>query len=264
MPLLLGVNIDHIATLRQARYVGMPGAVQAEPSPLEAAFDALEGGADSLTVHVRGDRRHMQDADAFQIRAEVPLPLNFEMGVTPEMLEIALRLRPDFACLVPESRAEITTEGGLDVAGGFAQIRDAVARLQDAGIRVSLFIDPELEQVEAAVRTGARMIELHTGCFANAAEASRGLEIDRLAAAARAGHQAGLQVNAGHGINYANITRLWAVPHLVELNIGHSIVARAVRCGLTQAVREMKQLMAAYPGGAAASGQSMANHRSAT
>jgi pyridoxine 5-phosphate synthase len=253
MPLLLGVNIDHIATLRQARYARTPEAANAEPSPLVAAFDALEGGADSLTVHVRGDRRHMQDADAFRIRAEVPLPLNFEMGVTAEMVAIALQLKPDFACLVPESREEVTTEGGLDVAGRFEATREAVARLQDAGIRVSLFIDPDLPQVEAAARTGARMIELHTGCFANALDSAREAEITRLAAAARAGHAAGLQVNAGHGINYSNITQLWTVPHLVELNIGHSIVARALRIGLSASVRAMKQLMASYPAVAAAS-----------
>ncbi|MEI7910467.1 MAG: pyridoxine 5'-phosphate synthase [Verrucomicrobiota bacterium] len=247
MPLLLGVNIDHIATLRQARYARTPDASTAEPSPLVAAFDALEGGADSLTIHVRGDRRHMQDADAFRIRAEVPLPLNFEMGVTAEMIAIALKLKPDYACLVPESREELTTEGGLDVAGRFAQVHSAVTQLQDAGIRVSLFIDPELPQVEAAARSGARMIELHTGGFANAADAAQDLEIARLAAAARNGMSAGLQVNAGHGINYTNLTRLWAVPYLTELNIGHSIVARALRVGLSQAVRDIKQLMSSYP-----------------
>ncbi|KAB2640382.1 MAG: pyridoxine 5'-phosphate synthase [Verrucomicrobia bacterium] len=247
MPLLLGVNIDHIATLRQARYARSPEAANAEPSPLVAAFDALAGGADSLTVHVRGDRRHMQDADALRIRAEVPLPLNFEMGVTAEMLAFALLLQPDFACLVPETRAEITTEGGLDVVENFALTHDAVSRLQDAGIRVSLFIDPDLPQVEAAARCGARMIELHTGAFANAADDLREREIARLAHAAHAAHAAGLQVNAGHGINYSNITQLWAVPYLTELNIGHSIVARALRCGLTQAVRDMRQLMATYP-----------------
>jgi len=247
MPLLLGVNIDHIATLRQARYASSPEAANAEPSPLVAAGDALDGGADSLTIHVRGDRRHMQEADAFRIRAQVPLPLNFEMGVTAEMVAIALKLKPDYACLVPESREELTTEGGLDVAGRYATTRAAVTRLQDAGIRVSLFIDPELSQVEAAARTGARMIELHTGCFANATDEVKEVEIDRLVAAAREGYGAGLQVNAGHGINYSNLTRLWAVPFLVELNIGHSIVARALRVGLTQAVREMKQLMASYP-----------------
>ena len=247
MPLLLGVNIDHIATLRQARYARTPDSPNAEPSPLTAAFDAMEGGADSLTLHIRGDRRHMQDADAFRIRAEVPLPLNLEMGVTAEMREIALRLMPDFACLVPESREEITTEGGLDVVAGFGPIQATVAQLQAAGIRVSLFIDPDLAQVEAAIRSGARMIELHTGCFANAAAAARTGEIARLVAAADIAHQGGLQVNAGHGLNYTNLTELWAVPHLAELNIGHSIVAMALRCGLTEAVRRMKTQLAGYP-----------------
>ena len=248
--MLLGVNIDHVATLRQARYARSPQAANAEPSPLTAAFDAVAGGADSLTVHVRGDRRHMQDADALQIRAEVPLPLNFEMGVTAEMLAFALLLKPEFACLVPETRAEITTEGGLDVVENFPSTLDAVTRLQAAGIRVSLFIDPDLPQVEAAARSGARMIELHTGAFANATDDEREAEVARLAGAARAAHAAGLQVNAGHGINYSTITHLWAVPYLAELNIGHSIVARALRVGLTQAVRDMRQLMASYPGAA--------------
>lgn len=247
MPLLLGVNIDHVATLRQARYAMDPGAPNAEPSPLEAGHDALAGGADSLTIHVRGDRRHMQDADAFQIRAEVPLPLNLEMGVTEEMLGLALKLKPDFACLVPESRMEITTEGGLDVLAGFDKIRMTVARLQDAGIKVSLFIDPDLKQVEAAGETCAEMIELHTGCFANAVGDAVETELTRLINAARQGHASALQVNAGHGINYTNITRLWAVPHLAELNIGHTIVSRAMRIGMTAAVREMKDLIAHYP-----------------
>jgi pyridoxine 5-phosphate synthase len=250
MPLLLGVNIDHIATLRQARYARTPDSPNAEPSPFDAAMAAMAGGADSITLHVRGDRRHMQDADAFQIRAEVPLPLNFEMGVTPEMLGIALLLKPAFACLVPETREEVTTEGGLDVAAQFAQVQAAVARLQDAGIRVSLFIDPDLPQVEAAARSGARMVELHTGCFANAFDSARTAEITRLAAAATLARQAGLQVNAGHGLNYHNLPDLWAVPHLAELNIGHSIVAMAMTCGLTEAVRRMKALMASYPASA--------------
>jgi pyridoxine 5-phosphate synthase len=189
----------------------------------------------------------MQDADAFRIRAEIPLPLNLEMGVTGEMLALALKLRPEYACLVPESREEITTEGGLDVRAGFDRIRIGVARLQDAGIKVSLFIDPEIPQVEAAAETCAEMIELHTGCFANAIGAEVETEIKRLIDAADAGHAAALQVNAGHGINYQNLTRLWAVPHLVELNIGHSIVSRAMRVGMTAAVREMKDLMATYP-----------------
>jgi pyridoxine 5-phosphate synthase len=247
MPLLLGVNIDHIATLRQARYAHTPDSPNAEPSPLQAGLDALEGGADSLTIHVRGDRRHMQDADAFRIRSEVPLPLNFEMGVTEEMIGIALKLKPDFACLVPESREEVTTEGGLDVTGRYDATRDAVQRLQDAGVIVSLFIDPDLPQVEAAIRSGAKMIELHTGCFANAMGSEVDQEVDRLIAAARLGHEGGLQVNAGHGINYTNLNRLFVVPHLAEFNIGHSIISRSTRVGLTTAVREMKERMAAYP-----------------
>jgi pyridoxine 5-phosphate synthase len=246
MPLLLGVNLDHVATLRQARYAGTLDSPNAEPCPLEAAWDALAGGADSLTVHVRGDRRHMQDADAFRIRSEVPLPLNFEMGVTEEMVGIALKLKPDFACLVPESRMEITTEGGLDVMAGFDRIREAVARLQDAGIKVSLFIDPDLQQVEAAQKTGAKMIELHTGCFSNAVGDELETELSRLIAAATAAHAFSLQVNAGHGINYTNIMRIREIPHLAELNIGHTIVSRAMRIGLEAAVREMKTLMASY------------------
>ena len=166
--MLLGVNLDHVATLRQARYARTPASPNAEPCPVEAARDALAGGADSLTVHVRSDRRHMQESDAFRIRAEIPLPLNFEMGVTEEMVGMALKLKPDYACLVPESRLEITTEGGLNVLAGFDKIRMVVARLQDAGIKVSIFIDPDLQQVEAAGETCAEMIELHTGCFANA------------------------------------------------------------------------------------------------
>jgi len=245
--MLLGVNIDHIATLRQARYAGAHQSANAEPSPLQAALDALEGGADSITIHVRGDRRHMQDSDAHEIRAAVPAPLNLELGVTEEMLELALKLNPAFACLVPETRMEITTEGGLDVAASFAKTRDAVVRLQDAGIRVSLFIDPDLAQIEAAVATGAEMIELHTGAFANAHGSAAFEELARLATGAAAGHAAGLQVNAGHGINYTNIAEILTLPHLAELNIGHSIIARATRVGLVQAVREMRALI---PGGA--------------
>ena len=249
MSLLLGVNIDHVATLRQARYALLPDSPNAEPSPLEAALDAIRGGADSITIHVRGDRRHMQDRDARRIRAEVPLPLNLEMGVTAEMLALALELKPQFACLVPETREEVTTEGGLDVAGRRAETGDCIRALRDAGIRVSLFIDPDLAQVEAAAELGADMIELHTGCFANAEGAAQQAEIQRLIAAAELGHASGLQVNAGHGINYGNLFKLFAVPHLAELNIGHTIVARAIRVGFTEAVREMKQLMSTYPAG---------------
>jgi len=241
--MLLGVNIDHIATLRQARYAGMHQSHNAEPSPLQAAIDAIEGGADSITIHVRGDRRHMQDSDAFEIREKVKAPLNFEMGITGEMLGFVLMLKPDFACLVPENRQEITTEGGLDVSDSFEKTRDAVVQLQDAGIRVSLFIDPEPSQIEASAATGAEMIELHTGAFANAQGADAEAELSRLAEGAVAGHACGLQVNAGHGINYSNLAAILTLPHLTELNIGHSIIARATRVGLVNAVREMKALM---------------------
>jgi pyridoxine 5-phosphate synthase len=243
MSLLLGVNIDHIATLRQARYAADPQAFNAEPCPVLAGHDALAGGADSLTIHVRGDRRHMQDLDAYRIRAEISAPLNLEMAVTEEMLAIALNLKPEFVCLVPENRMEITTEGGLNVLAGLEKTRLVIARLHEAGIRVSLFIDPDLPQVEAARACGADMIELHTGAFANATGDAVAAELDRLVVAARAGHE-GLQVNAGHGINYTNIAQILTVPHLAELNIGHSIIARATRVGLTSAVREMKELMA--------------------
>ncbi|MES2923275.1 MAG: pyridoxine 5'-phosphate synthase [Verrucomicrobiota bacterium] len=246
MPLLLGVNIDHIATLRQARYAKDLSSPNAEPCPVQAGHDSLSGGADSLTIHVRGDRRHMQDADAYRIRAEVRVPLNLEMGVTEEMVGIALKLKPEFVCLVPENRMEVTTEGGLNVLASFDKTRMVIARLQDAGIRVSVFIDPDLKQVEAAGEACADMIELHTGAFANATGDAAQAELERLIAAAREGHLS-LQVNAGHGINYSNIQQILTIPHLAELNIGHSIIARATRVGLTTAVREMKELMAHYP-----------------
>lgn len=248
MPLLLGVNIDHIATLRQARYADMLASLNAEPCPVRAGHAAHAGGADSLTIHVRGDRRHMQDADAFRIRAEVPLPLNLEMGVTEEMLGIALKLKPDFVCLVPENRMEVTTEGGLDLAGSFEKTLRVIAHLQDAGIKVSVFIDPDLAQIEAAEKSCVEMIELHTGAFANAVGESEKseFELQRLIYAARSGHQAALQINAGHGINYLNLSQILTIPHLAELNIGHSLISHATRVGLTAAVSEMKQSMASY------------------
>ena len=246
--MLLGVNIDHVATLRQARYALLPDSPNAEPSPLQAALDARDGGADSITIHVRGDRRHMQDRDAFEIREKCPLPLNLEMGVTDEMLRLALAVKPDFVCLVPEKREEVTTEGGLDVAGRVEEVKACVARLRATGIRVSLFIDPDLHQVELSAETGAEMIELHTGCFANALGDERDAEVGRLIEAARMGAGLDLQVNAGHGINYDNLRSLFAVPHLAELNIGHTIVSRAVRVGFKEAVREMKEAMSSYPG----------------
>jgi len=246
MPMLLGVNIDHVATLRQARYALDPHSHNAEPCPVAAGHEALAGGADSLTIHVRGDRRHMQDADALRIRNEVPLPLNLEMGVTPEMLAMALELKPEYVCLVPENRQEVTTEGGLDVIGRIESVKATVDSLREAGIRVSLFINPDADQVEASAGCGAEMIELHTGCFANATGDGVEAELSRLISAARLGHSAGLQVNAGHGINYLNIARILEVPHLTELNIGHSIVSRSITVGLRTAVSEMKSLMASY------------------
>jgi pyridoxine 5-phosphate synthase len=247
MSLLLGVNIDHVATLRQARYALLPDSPNAEPSPLQAALDAQAGGADSITIHVRADRRHMQDRDAFEVRAGCELPLNLEMGVTAEMLGLALKLKPEFVCLVPETREEVTTEGGLDVAGRMEEVRRCVGSLRDAGIRVSLFIDPDGHQVEAAGEVGAEMVELHTGCFANAVAGGVEAEVNRLIEAARMAAGMDLQANAGHGINYLNQSRIFAVPFLAELNIGHSIVARAMRVGMEQAVREMKEEMALYP-----------------
>ncbi len=248
MNLLLGVNIDHVATLRQARYALLPDSPNAEPSPVDAALDAKLGGADSITIHVRGDRRHMQEADAYRIKNAIDLPINLEMGNTQEMIDIALNLMPKFICLVPETREEVTTEGGLDVAGLYDELSPTVKTLQQAGMKISMFIDPDISQIEASARIGAEMVELHTGCFANALVNSheRAKELDRLKAAAIHGHKLGLQVNAGHGINYVNIKELYAVPHLKELNIGHSIVARSVRVGFQQAVSEMRALMLDY------------------
>lgn len=246
MSLLLGANIDHVATLRQARYAAMSESPNAEPSPLTAARDVLAAGADSITIHVRGDRRHMQERDAFEIREQVDLPLNFEMGNTEEMVLMALKLKPDFVCLVPETREEVTTEGGLDVSGLFESLEPSVTKLQAAGIKVSMFIDPDHHQVEASHRIGAEMIELHTGCFANAFGDARSHETIRLKEAAILGHKYALQVNAGHGINLQNLPELLTVPHLSELNIGHTLIARSVQIGLTAAVREMRVAMEAY------------------
>ena len=248
MSLLLGVNIDHVATLRQARHAQNPNASVAEPSPIDAAADSIAGGADSITIHVRGDRRHMQEEDAYAIKEEISTPLNFEMGNTQEMMDIAMKLQPAFVCLVPETREEVTTEGGLDVAGLYTSLEPTVRQLQAAGIQVSMFIDPEVEQVEASARIGAEMIELHTGCFANAENpAARKSEIGRLKVAAEKGNALGIQVNAGHGINYENIAELHEVPHLAELNIGHTIVARSTRVGMEKAVAEMRILMNNFP-----------------
>lgn len=242
----LGVNIDHVATLRQARYATMLDSHNVEPDIVAAARAAQAGGADSITLHVREDRRHMQDADAFAVRREVNLPLNLEMGATPAMLELALRLKPDYVCLVPERREEITTEGGLDVAGHLDELRPLVAALLANGSKVSMFIDPEEGQVRASAAVGAPMVELHTGRFANTLGAERAAETVRLVAAAELAHSLGIEVHAGHGIQVGNLAELAAVPHLTELNIGHTIICRAIFTGLTEAVREMKTAIAEY------------------
>jgi len=245
--LRLGVNIDHVATLRQARYALLPGAHNEEPSLLAAAHEVEAAGADFITLHLRQDRRHVQDRDVYELHEKIHTFLNLEMGNTPEILEIALRVRPAYVCLVPENRAEITTEGGLDVAGADRSLRNTVERLQSAGIEVSLFVDPDPRQIEAAAALGAEMVELHTGAFANAAPEGGAGELAALRAAAAQASAAGLQVNAGHGLTVSNLPKLLSVPGLRDLNIGHHLVSRAVFLGLSRAVRDMKTLMASYP-----------------
>lgn len=232
----LGVNIDHVATLRQAR-----GAHY--PDPVHAALQAEMAGADSITLHLREDRRHIQDRDVQVMRGALKTRMNLEMAVTEEMIRIAVNIKPQDCCLVPESRQEVTTEGGLNVAGQTARIADAVAALGAAGIRVSLFIDPDTAQIEAVRRAGAPAIELHTGAYAEAQGAAQAREFERLRNAAKLAASMGLIVNAGHGLHYHNVEPIAAVAEIVELNIGHSIIARAVFDGLPQAVRDMKQLM---------------------
>jgi pyridoxine 5-phosphate synthase len=239
MSLRLGVNIDHVATLRQARYAANPDAHNSEPDLVDAAKVCELAGAHSITVHLRADRRHIQDADVLRLRQTLTTKLNLEMGNTPEIVAIALQVKPEDVCLVPEHRQEITTEGGLDAAGQLEALRPTVAALRDAGIRVSLFIEPDPRQIDATLALGAPVIELHTGAFANAEGEAQLRELERIRLAAEYAHERGLQVNAGHGINYANIALIRAVPHLDELNIGHSIIARAIFVGLDQAVREM-------------------------
>jgi pyridoxine 5-phosphate synthase len=236
--LALGVNIDHIGTLRQARRGRLP-------DPVQAALVAESCGADSITLHLREDRRHIQDEDVRTLRGLLKTHMNLEMAVTEEMLRIAAELRPADCCLVPERRAEITTEGGLDVAGDAARMRDAVAALKRAGIRVSLFIDPEERQIESAVAVGAPVIELHTGAYAEAQGPAQAAQLARLAAAAQRARRLGLTVHAGHGLNYHNVQPVAALAEIVELNIGHAIIAQALFVGLPAAVREMKTLMQA-------------------
>ena len=234
----LGVNVDHVATLRQARGTTYP-------APLEAARLCERAGADGITIHLREDRRHIQDADVFEFRRALAIPLNLEMANSPEIVKIALAVRPAEVCLVPERRQELTTEGGLDAAGQFAALKPSVAQLKAAGIEVSLFIEPDPAQLDAAVALGAPVVELHTGKYCELSGAAQAGELRRLAAAAEYGHARGLRINAGHGLNYDNLpVFLRTVPHLEVLNIGHSIVARAVMVGMEQAVREMKALLA--------------------
>jgi pyridoxine 5-phosphate synthase len=245
--LKLGVNIDHVATVREARYRGRE---RGEPDPIEAALICEAAGAHGITAHLREDRRHIQDHDIWQLREVIKTRLNLEMANSPEIVAIALKLKPDIICLVPERREEVTTEGGLDAASHWLALADTRQKMSDAGIEVSLFIAPDREQVEAAARIGAQFIELHTGAFAENFHRKRERqdELERLISAANLAHELGLQVNAGHGLNYQNLGVLHQVPHLVELNIGHSIVSRALVVGLSMAVKEMLLLMEKYPG----------------
>jgi pyridoxine 5-phosphate synthase len=240
--LRLGVNIDHVATLRQARGT-------AYPSPLEAARICAAAGARGITVHLREDRRHIQDADVHALRKALKIPLNLEMANAPEIVGIALKIRPDEVCLVPERRREVTTEGGLDAAGQERALRPAIRKLGEAGIAVSLFIEADRRQLEAAARLGVPYVELHTGAYCDAPPARAKRELARLVEGARIAHDLGLCVNAGHGINLQNIGGVLKMPHLDTLNIGHSIVARAVFVGMKAAVREMIRAMADYRGG---------------
>ena len=232
----LGVNIDHVATVRQAR-----GTVY--PDPVEAALLAERAGADSITLHLREDRRHIQNDDLERLKAVMQTHMNLEMAVTDEMLGIALGIQPQDCCLVPEKREELTTEGGLDAAGQLDKVARACGKLAGNGIRVALFIDPDPRQLDAAVTVGAAVVELHTGAYADADPGDHGAELLRIVRAAAYGRQIGLTVHAGHGLHYENVKPVAEIPEIVELNIGHAIIARAVFDGLTSAVREMKRLM---------------------
>ncbi|MDJ0759740.1 MAG: pyridoxine 5'-phosphate synthase [Woeseiaceae bacterium] len=236
--LKLGVNIDHIATLRQARRTSYP-------APADAVRVAEAAGADSITVHLREDRRHIQDADIEAIAAVMKTHMNLEMAVTDEMLDIAVAASPSDCCLVPEKRQELTTEGGLDVVGQMERISEACKRLAHAGIRTSLFIDPDIDQIDAAVETGAPVIELHTGTYADSSGDEQKRELDRIQSAAAHANARGLVVNAGHGLHYENVQAIARIEEIVELNIGHAIVSRAVLDGLALAVSEMKRIMLA-------------------
>jgi len=263
--LKLGVNIDHVATLREARYRGRG---RGEPDPIAAALACEAAGAHGITAHLREDRRHIQDRDVWKLREVIKTRLNLEMANTPEIVAIALKLKPNIVCLVPERRLEVTTEGGLDVAGNEKALTETRKKMNGADIEVSLFISPDEKQIEAAARVGSQFVELHTGAFAEEFQMGRGsgvegrepdsapstldprpsTELPRLISGAKQAHSLGLKVNAGHGLNYENLPALHRVPHLVELNIGHSIISRAVTVGLETAVKEMLRLMENYRG----------------
>jgi pyridoxine 5-phosphate synthase len=245
--LKLGVNIDHVATLREARYRGRDFG---EPDPVAAALLCEAAGAHGITAHLREDRRHIQDRDVWALRKSIKTRLNLEMANAPEIVEIALKLKPEIVCIVPERRQEVTTEGGLDVLAAEYALTETRKKLNDAGIEVSLFISPEESQIAASARTGSQFIELHTGQFAEHYPAADA-ELERLVQGARQAHALGLKVNAGHGLNYENLPVLFRVPYLTELNIGHSIISRAVFSGLESAVREMLLRMRDYPSGSA-------------
>jgi len=260
--LKLGVNIDHVATLREARYRGRGFG---EPDPVEAARICEAAGAHGITVHLREDRRHIQDRDVWKLREAVKTRLNLEMANVSEIIAIALKLKPDVVCIVPERRTEVTTEGGLDVAAAEKSLTGTRKKMNDAGIEVSLFIAPDEKQIEASARVGSQFVELHTGAFAEESHkkvgssrrddrtAQRAIptnfpELQRLISGAKQAHALGLKVNAGHGLNYENLPTLFQVPHLVELNIGHSIISRAVMVGSEKAIKEMLALMKDYVG----------------
>lgn len=243
--LKLGVNIDHVATVREARYRGLK---HGEPDPIAAALICEQSGAHGITAHLREDRRHIQDRDVWALREKIKTRLNLEMANSPEIVKIALKLKPDIVCLVPERRQEVTTEGGLDVVGNLKSLTETRKKMNDAGIEVSMFIAPDPKQVEASANSGSQFIELHTGAFAERFhnKKARSAEMKRLVSAAKQAYSLGLQVNAGHGLNYENLKALHEVPHLVELNIGHSIVSHAIFVGMAKAVKEMLALMKGY------------------
>jgi pyridoxine 5-phosphate synthase len=243
--LKLGVNIDHVATLREARY---RGSALGEPNPVVAARICEAAGAHGITAHLREDRRHIQDRDVWELREKIETRLNLEMANVPEIIDIALELRPEIVCIVPERRLEVTTEGGLDVVSAEKSLTETRKKMNDAGIEVSLFIAPDEKQTEASARVGSQFIELHTGQFAESFqnERKREAELQRLISSVKQAHALGLKVNAGHGLNYENLPALFRVPHLVELNIGHSIISRAVFVGMETAVKEMLHLMENY------------------